>query len=180
MYTPTHRKKKHISTSLNLKLWWAGELFVAGESLPCGQEQGKKPKDAGNHHCFLPVVSWAADRPTPQAASLPVVAAKPLHSHQRQTVGECQKSPGSWCCSPPVLEQTPFLLAWSVWLSRACLNGTAVRGLIWERLVSGREELLNLKAAFILISMKSGLLTICQTYPMLAFLSSDWPVIICM
>lgn len=44
-YTPTGRKK-HISTSLNLrkKLWWAGELFEAGKSLPCGREQDKKPR----------------------------------------------------------------------------------------------------------------------------------------
>lgn len=60
-------------------------------------------------------------------------------------------------------EQTLFLPAWSVWLSRACLRGTAVQGLTWEWLVSRREELLNLKAAFILISMKLGLLTVCQT-----------------
>lgn len=43
MYTPTHRKK-HISMILNLRkrLWWAGELFVASESLPSGRERDKK------------------------------------------------------------------------------------------------------------------------------------------
>lgn len=74
--------------------WWEPSLWSGA---------GKKSKDAGNCHCFLPVVSWAVDRSTPQAVSLPVVAAKQKHSHQGQTVGECWKSLGSWGCSPPVL-----------------------------------------------------------------------------
>lgn len=52
-------------------------------------------------------------------------------------------------------EQIPFLLAWSVCLSRTCLK--------WEWLVSRREELLNLKAPFHLDFHQVSFLSLCQT-----------------
>lgn len=62
-------------------------------------------------------------------------------------------------------EQIPFLLAWSVCLSRTCLK--------WEWLVSRREELLNLKAPFIWISIKLAFLVFVRPLPH-ACLPQEW------